>query len=221
MAGHPAVPYVLPFAIFIGLLMLAKPLSVLGAAEQALWVALLAVVLFLFSRTVLDFRLANPVLSIGVGLLVFVVWIGPDLLFPNYRSHWLFENSVTGKVATSMPATLLGSTFVLLFRALRATVIVPIVEELFWRGWLMRWLIDREFWKVSLGAYTTSSFWMTALLFASEHGPFWDVGLAAGLLYNWLMIRTKSLADCMLAHAITNGCICVYVVKTGKFEYWM
>ena len=63
-------------------------------------------------------------------------------------------------------------------------------------------------------------FWMTAVLFASEHGPYWDVGLAAGIIYNWWMVRTKSLGDCILAHAVTNGALCIYVVATRHWEYW-
>ena len=69
---------------------------------------------------------------------------------------------------------------VLALRLFRAVVIVPVVEELFWRAWLMRWLIDADFEKVPLGAYAPRAFWIVALLFASEHGPYWDVGLACG-----------------------------------------
>ena len=71
---------------------------------------------------------------------------------------------------------------------------IPILEELFWRGWLMRWLIDKEFLKVPLGMYVSSSFWLVALLFASEHGPYWEVGLIAGAIYNWWIVRTRNLA---------------------------
>ena len=218
---HPAVPYVVPFAVFMVLLSLSSYLTGLGTAEYPIRIAILSGVIYYFSRGVLDFRVRQFPLSLGIGLLVFAIWIGPDLLFPNYRTHWLFQNSITGTVKTSLPVALQGSALVLLFRSIRATIIVPIVEELFWRGWMMRWLVDRDFWKVELGTYTTGAMWITAALFASEHGPYWDVGLIAGLLYNWLMVRTKSLADCILAHAVTNGLICVYVLSTGKFQYWM
>ena len=70
-------------------------------------------------------------------------------------------------------------------------------------------------------AHAPQAFWFTAVLFASEHGAFWDVGLAAGILYNWWMIRTRSLADCILAHAVTNGCLAAYVVAGGHWQYWL
>jgi membrane protease YdiL (CAAX protease family) len=59
------------------------------------------------------------------------------------------------------------------------------------------------------------------VLFASEHGAYWDVGLAAGVAYNWWMVRTRSLGDLILAHAVTNLCLSVYVIAAGKWEYWL
>jgi CAAX prenyl protease-like protein len=95
------------------------------------------------------------------------------------------------------------------------------VEELFWRGWLMRRLIAPEFTKIPLGTYRASSFWTVALLFASEHGPYWDLGLAAGVLFNFWIVRTKSLGDVIVAHATANLCLSVYLIRTGKWEYWL
>src|SRR5260370_646411 len=113
----------------------------------------------------------------------------------------------------------LPDAVVLVRRSVRAILIVPIVEELFWRAWLMRWIINVDFRSVPLGTYNTQAFWLTAILFASEHGPYWEVGLITGLIYNWWMIRTKSLADCILMHAVTNGALCGYVLLTSKWEY--
>jgi CAAX prenyl protease-like protein len=104
---------------------------------------------------------------------------------------------------------------------IRAVIIVPIVEELFWRAWMMRWLIDNDFQRVPLGKYAPQAFWIVALLFASEHGSYWDVGLLAGIIYNWWMVRTKSLGDLILAHALTNFILGVYVIAYGKWEYWL
>jgi CAAX prenyl protease-like protein len=84
----------------------------------------------------------------------------------------------------------------------------------------MRWLIKPEFSSLRLGAFSRQSFAMTAVLFAAEHGSFWDVGLLAGIAYNYWMVRTKSLGDCILAHAITNACLSAYVLLAGKWHYW-
>jgi CAAX prenyl protease-like protein len=100
-------------------------------------------------------------------------------------------------------------------------VLVPILEELFWRGWLPRWIQDTKFERIPPGTFTAFAFIVTALLFAAEHGPFWEVGLLAGLVYNWWMWRTKSLGDLVLAHAVTNACLAGYVVLTQQWQFWM
>ncbi len=188
--------------------------------EQILWLAGMAAVIVFVARPALDFRVRSWGGTIAMGIGVFVLWIAPELLFPGYRSHWLLSNSITGSVTPALPETARSDALVLLLRGLRAAIIVPIVEELFWRAWLMRWIIDQDFAKIPLGAYAPKAFWIVAFLFAAEHGPYWDVGLAAGILYNWWMVRTKSLGDLILAHGITNACLSAYVVAAGKWEYW-
>jgi CAAX prenyl protease-like protein len=215
------VPYVLPFAVFMAFLAAAKYLEFLGAWESVLRVGVLTAVLVIFSRQVIDLRIRQVIATLGLGAAVFVLWIAPDLLIPGYRNHPLFQNSITGHITMSIPESLLAQPLVLVLRIVRAVILVPIIEELFWRGWLMRWLVSPKFESLPLGATTPFAMIVTAVLFASEHGPYWDVGLVTGFLYNWWMVRTRSLGDCILAHAVTNGCLSAYVVIAGKWEYWM
>ncbi|HWC98245.1 MAG TPA: CAAX prenyl protease-related protein, partial [Candidatus Sulfopaludibacter sp.] len=128
---------------------------------------------------------------------------------------------IFGSASTSVSPELQRNTMFLLIRILGSSIVVPIVEELFWRAWLMRWLIDKDFLKIPLGTYVPSAFWIVAVLFASEHGAFWEVGLAAGIIYNWWMVRTRNLADCILAHAVTNGVLAGYVLLAGQWQYWL
>jgi len=143
------------------------------------------------------------------------------MLVPGWRSHWLFQNSITGTVQTSIAPTELADPLVLMLRVARAALLVPIIEELFWRGWLPRWIVNNDWQKVQLGTYTTLAFIATAVLFASEHGPYWEVGLLCGLIYNWWMWRTRSLGDLVLVHGVTNAALSAFVLMTGKYEYWM
>lgn len=221
MIRHPAVPYILPFALFLALLALQDYNPLPGPVEQVVRVFLLAAILWLLSRQVIDFRLARPLQTVVFGAGVFLLWILPDLLFPGYRSHWLFTNSITGAVKSSIPDADLLSPVVLFFRTVRAAILVPIIEELFWRAWLLRWLENPDFERVPFGSYSPMAFWICAALFASEHGPYWDVGLVAGIAYNLWAIHTKRLGDCILAHGVTNLCLSVYTIATGKWEYWM
>jgi CAAX prenyl protease-like protein len=207
--------------VFLGLLALHSVWPLPDLADQILRIAVMTVVLWVFSRQVIDLRVRHFAATLAIGIAVFAVWIAPDVLIPGYRHFLLFDNPVTGKAATSLSKSAMLSPAVLALRMIRAVVIVPIVEELFWRAWLMRWMIDVDFESVPLGKYTAVSFWVVALLFASEHGPYWDVGLAAGVIYNWWMVRTRSLGDLILAHAITNFSLSAYVIAAGKWEYWL
>jgi CAAX protease family protein len=218
---HPALPYIVPFAAFLVFLGVQDYVPLPPRLEQPLRVFLLTAILWVFSRHVIDLRVRSFLLTMMIGVGVFIVWIAPDVLWPGYRDHWIFQNSITGHIKTSIAAEARTDWVVLTFRTIRAVILVPIIEELFWRMWLMRWLVSDRFEEVKPGAYTPRSFWITAVLFAAEHGPYWEVGLLAGIAYNWLMVRTKSLGDCILAHAVTNGVLCWYVLATGQWQYWM
>jgi hypothetical protein len=191
-------------------------------ADQSLRLAVMAAVLYFVARPALDFHVKQWAASLLIGVAIFALWIAPDLMFPSYRHSFLFDNAVTGAARSSMPEAARHDIPVLWLRSLRAVIVVPIVEELFWRGWLMRWMIDSEnFERVPLGAYTPMAFWIVAVLFASEHGSFWDVGLLAGIVYNWWIIRTRNLWDCIIAHAVTNGVLAAWVVAGNHWQYWL
>ena len=220
MPSNQSLRYVLPFIVFLAFLAGSAYLPAPAVWEYPLRVGAMAAILWFYSRSVIDLRVRNWAGTLALGVAVFAIWIAPDVLWPHYRDSILFQNQLTGKIASSLPEVLRTSWIVLLFRTIRAALIVPIVEELFWRGWMMRWLINPEIEKVPLGAYAANAFWITAALFASEHGPYWEVGLVAGIAYNWWMIRTKSLGDCILAHAVTNALLSAYVIVYGQWQYW-
>lgn len=213
--------YVAPFAVLLGLVALGPGRWLSPAAGEAARVAILAVVLAVFARNLIPLRAVRWVASVAVGLGVFLIWIVPDLALPGWHLRPVFSNALTGSAAGSFPEAARSDAAALAFRSLRAAVLVPLIEELFWRGWLPRWLQDPgDFRRVPAGSYTTAAFWLTALLFASEHGPLWDVGLLAGIVYNWWMRSTRSLGDAVLAHAVTNACLSGYVMLGGRWEYW-
>src|SRR5215471_12946829 len=212
--------FVLPFLLFVGMMALEKTLGLPAAYFYPIRFAVVLVAICTISRPYLSFRPTSPLASIAVGILVFLIWVAPDHLF-GYRHHWLFENSMTGSAVSSLPGDLKGNVAFLVLRCVSSFALIPVLEELFWRGWLMRWIIDHEFLNVPLGTYRAISFWAVAALFASEHGPYWEVGLAAGAIYNWWLVRTRSLGDCILAHGVTNALLCAWILATGQWHYWM
>ncbi len=220
-AMTPSLPYVAPFAAFLLLLWAGPKTGLPPAVEAGIRIALLVALLAWLSRPVLSFRLARPLASFGVGTLVFVLWIGPDLLAPGWHHHPVFSNDVLGRFETTVPQEGRGDPLFLVLRSIRAVLLVPIIEELFWRAWLPRWFEHPpDFRKIPLGQYSMLGFGLTAVLFASEHGALWDVGLVAGVIYNEWMRRTRSLGDLILAHAVTNALLSGYVLTSGKWEYW-
>ena len=205
-------------AVFLAILAIQSYLAPLGSFEFPLRVILLSAVLWIFSRHVISFRCVRPIQSILIGIGVIVIWVAPDQLFPGYRSHWLFSS--LGTLNTSIDPNLLSDPIVLIFRTIRAVILVPIIEELFWRAWMMRWLIKPDFETVPLGAYSAQAFWIVAVLFASEHGPFWEVGLICGVIYNWWMVKTRSLGDLILTHAVSNLALSLWTIYSKQWQYW-
>jgi len=221
LLGAGALPYIAPFGAFLVFLAIDRFLPFPVAWNHALRFGIIFALLITPSGSLTPRQVSHPVSSVALGVAVFFIWIGPDLLWPAYRQSWLFHNAVVGAAESSLPQAARGNVPFLVFRVLSSVVNVPVLEELFWRGWLMRWLVATDFRNVPLGAYKAQSFWLVAILFAAEHGPYWDVGLIAGILYNWWMIRTRSLSDCMIAHAVTNACLAWYVVARGQWQYWL
>jgi CAAX prenyl protease-like protein len=189
--------------------------------ERTLYPLRFSIVLLLLlgARQYISLRPRFALHSVIIGAAVFIVWVAPDLLF-GYRHFWPFENSLTGRVASTIDPALRRNLPFLILRTAGCALLVPVFEELFWRSWLMRWLIQPRFEKIPFGTYARPAFWTVAALFAIEHGPYWEVGLAAGIVYNWWAVRTRSLADCILAHAVTNALLSAFVLFAGQWQYW-
>jgi CAAX prenyl protease-like protein len=218
LLSRRSIPYIAPFLTFMAILALQQVMPV------PVWVrfVLPMAVILGFSRDLLRTPPVSAILSVLVGIAVFIIWVGPDYLFPAWHHFILFDNGVMGHPAGNTPPASKNDPFFLIPRIMVSVIAVPILEELFWRGWLMRWIIEPDdFEKIPLGAYTAAAFWGVAVLFASEHGSFWDVGLLAGIIYNRWMMRTRNLWDCIIAHAVTNGILAAYVVLAGQWQYWL
>ena len=104
-------------------------------------------------------------------------------------------------------------------RLVGAAVVVPIMEELFWGSFLMRYLINTDFRSVPMGAFTWFSFMGVAILFGLEHHRVIG-GIIAGVIYGLLLIRQKKLKGVILAHGITNLGLGIYVLLTGNWMFW-
>ncbi len=215
---YPSLGYLAPFVTLLLLIALPKSPAIIHW-EWPSQVLLVAAICFLTWPAGVSLRPSRWFASTAIGTLVFCLWIAPDVINPRYRHSLLFSNALF-HVGSSLRPEALTSSSVLFWRTVRAATVVPIAEELFWRAWLMRWLIDNDFRRVPLGTYLPLAFFVTAILFGLEHGAYWDVGLLAGIVYNFWMIRTKSVGDCVLMHAVTNLLLSLYVIAYAQWQYW-
>src|SRR5262249_14162338 len=136
--------YVAPFVAFVGIMAIERALSVPPQIAYPIRFFVVWALVLALSRPYLNWRPSAPLGSIALGAAVFVIWVGPDLLF-DYRQSWPFNNSIVGSAVSSIPAELRQTGWFVLIRTFSCTVLVPIVEELFWRGWVLRLICGREF----------------------------------------------------------------------------
>lgn len=111
----------------------------------------------------------------------------------------------------------------LVMRFVRMVVVVPFVEEIFWRGFLMRYVQadGGDFRRIPFGRHSWAAFAVSTLGFMLVHDVTdWLGALGFGSLMYLLALRTKSLAACVLMHAVANLLLGLYVVSTEQWGFW-
>jgi uncharacterized protein len=110
-----------------------------------------------------------------------------------------------------------------IIRFIRMAIAVAFLEELFWRGFLWRYFVNmyRPFWKTEFGIKKWKPIALTIGLFVLVHAPEdYLACLIYGLLISWVALRTKSLAACVVCHAVSNLVLGIYIMQTGKWGLW-
>lgn len=172
----------------------------------------------------------GPGLAVIVGAFGIAVWIAPGFLFRYFEMNesglkYLgfarrTEGFNPGLVAAD-GSWLYGA--IVLMRFVRLVVVVPLAEEIFWRGFLMRYLVNShgDFWTVPFGQYHGWSFVIVTALFTAAHAAVdYAAAIVFGSLIYFLAVRTKSLTACVLAHAVANLILGIYVMNTAQWGYW-
>jgi CAAX prenyl protease-like protein len=156
---------------------------------------------------------ANIALSVAVGVAVIVAWVGLDGHYPAF--------GFLGKRSAFDPGTLPAGprwAFIIL-RFYGLVLLVPPMEELFYRSFLMRWIVDPDFTKVPIGKVTPAGLAVTTVLFGASH-PEWLPAVLTALAWGWLLARTRSVSACVISHATANLALGVYVLATGDWKFW-
>jgi CAAX prenyl protease-like protein len=139
------------------------------------------------------------------------VWVVPSLFAPS---------SVTSLGASLAALSPVARWTWIAFRVAAAVVTVPVAEELAFRGYLARRLVDREFDSVPFSAVTLLSVGLSSVAFGLMHGQHWMVGIVAGLVYAGTMRWKGRLSDAIVAHATSNLLLAVWVLSRGDWGQW-
>jgi hypothetical protein len=149
--------------------------------------------------------------AILIGLAAIVIWIGIDPYYPKFGKREVFDPTTIQPVAQR--------NVFFAFRVFGAVTVVPMMEELFWRAFLIRWLVNEDFKGVAIGTFTWMSFAVTVALFGIEHTQ-WLAGLICGALYNWLYCKRRDVFACVVAHAVSNAALAAWVLARGDWKFW-
>lgn len=215
-------PRIFPFAAYMGFIGLSAVL--VGSEAEGtfdLWsypiktLVVAGLLVFFWSRfqelkAPIFVNWQEALVTVGVGLGVYALWV---------RMDWPW--AIQGELSDYNPFVA-GSTLGLVLAIIRifgASVIVPIMEELFWRSFLIRYIVNANFETVRLGTFTIGSFAATVVLFGLEHN-LWLAGMMAGICYNGLLYWTGRLWPCIIAHGITNLVLGIHVLTTGEWHWW-
>ncbi|WP_263351882.1 exosortase E/protease, VPEID-CTERM system [Acidicapsa acidisoli] len=146
------------------------------------------------------------------GTAVFALW-----LVPSFLTHSNERSQLGAALAALSPVARLSW---IAFRVAAAVITVPIAEELAFRGYLARRLVNREFDIVPFSAVTILSIGLSSVLFGLMHGHQWIVGILAGLVYAGLMKWKGRLGDAVIAHATSNLLLAIWVLSRGDWSQW-
>ena len=225
LTDSPAFKRILPFAvymIFIFVFDLLKPLVPAGfltdnftAITYPVKIMMVTGILMYYWKSYDELRFdqlkAVHVLgALATGVIVFLLWINMDWDFATLGSSEVYDPSkLKGNMYHSFLAVRLAGT----------ALVVPVFEEIFWRSFVLRYIVNQDFIAVKIGTFTWMSFIISSLLFGSEH-YLWLAGIMAGVFYNLLLYWSRSIYVCIIAHGVTNLLLGLYVIRTGNWQFW-
>lgn len=208
---NPTAAYLIPFLAILASGMVSRAASADFEWLYGLrWLAAAATLwLFRGQLRALDWRFGWW--GIGTGVAVFGLWLAMD--------RW------QGIPPSGMPPILAAAgeplrLFWTALRALAAVTTVPLAEELAFRGFLMRRIVDADFEAVQLRSVTWMAVAGSSIAFGLLHGDRWIAGILAGLAFAFVARSTNRIGEAVAAHAVANALLAIWVVYLGEWQYW-
>ena len=220
MFNRAAWARILPFLtymLFIGVTELLGHLGWNSADMRWLYgvkVGAVVLVLAIFWRHYFELKTCRlpargVLVALAAGVLVLVLWLGLGAGWMTIGTAAGFDPTSAGRIDWPLVAV----------RIAGAALVVPVMEELFWRSFLLRWLDKVNFEAVDPSQVSIKSVVITSVLFGFEH-HLWLAGIVAGIAFSALYMRHRTIWSPILAHAVTNGLLGIWVVTTSSWSYW-
>ena len=213
--------YILPMAVFLALTCAGGHWPVFYVASYVSKTILTALLLTLFRKHYTKIHWDYWQLGILLGILGVIQWVGMEKallhLWPNYPRVTVEAFNPTATF--SSPAALAAFIAV---RWAGASLVVPVMEELFWRDFVWRSTAAPSDFKLArLGEWDRGlPLAIVAILFCSVHLNEWMTALVWGLMTGGLLLYTRSLGACIIMHVVTNFLLGAYVLWSHDWKFW-
>ncbi len=242
--------HVIPFAVFMSLLlldMLVDPLGIRIDNDAQPWyrrhpeyvLMLLQVVvclpLIVYWRKAFEWNL-NHYWWLGLlgGVIGIGLWILPTYLYsaldlkveggdPDWYRYFGLADRREGFDGKVFEDSSLWYWVAMVLRFVRAVIVVALVEEIIWRGFLMRFILkpDGNYWEVPFGKAHWKSYLVVTAAFTIAHNPVdWLGCVCFGSIMYFVAVKSKSLFACILMHGVANLLMGWYALTFGKYGLW-
>ncbi len=209
--SNPSLAFLGPFLVVLASALVSGAMSSGFDAFYGLRVFTGALALWYFRREFAGLILNGTWAGVAIGVLAFGIWVA---LEPASTGAGRALAAVVGE----MPKDRAWAWIAL--RVIGSVAIIPLVEELAFRGYLIRRLSSADFQSVPLGRFAWLPLLISSAAFGLLHGR-WLAGMLVGVLYGLALYRRGKLGDAILAHAVTNALIAGTVLMTGDWTMWI
>ncbi len=211
--------YVLPMAVFLMLTQAGSWWPGFYPVMYGVKTVVVAVMLVILWPRFTRIRWTYWWLGVICGIIGVVQWVGMENLLLAHWPHYPRLSVDPFDPFAQISGTGARGSFIA-FRILDAVLVVPVMEELFWRDFLWRSVLaPRDFKLAEIGEPDWKAWLIIAALFSLVHVQ-WMTAIVWGLMVGGLLMLTRSLGACIMMHAVTNLLLSLYVLSTGRWYFW-
>lgn len=198
---------ILPYVVLVFFATLSE---IFGASQEVGYViktvVAVGMLIYFWKQYKFSFKMSRntALFAIFAGITIVLIWVGLE----GYYEVWGNDRPFIA-----------SNGFYLFVRLVGAIIAAPIIEELFTRSFLARYIIDQKWEKVKQGTFTWASFLVTVLFFGMSHNR-WLAGIITGIILNIVWYKTKKIEPCIIAHGVANILLAIYVLTTGQYYFW-